>query len=98
MIKLVLLLFTALLFFLFPGRAYAVTVTISNNPSTITSESFNLTVSIEGAQAGTNYIRVDLYKEGTTDYYFGETYNGSSWYNGSEEVQYFPVTIESGVI
>lgn len=45
-----------------------------------------------GASSGTNYIRVDLYKDGTQNY-FGETYNGSDWYSGSDGKQYFPITI-----
>lgn len=84
------------LFFLKPQFVFAVTVTISNTPSTITTDPFTLTVTIAGAQAGTNYLRVDLYQEGTTSY-FGETYNGTSWYDGSDYNQYFPVTITSGV-
>ena len=45
-----------------------------------------------GASSGTNYIRVDLYKDGTQNY-FGETYNGNDWYSGSDGKQYFPITI-----
>lgn len=80
---------------LFPRAAYAVSLTITNNPQTISSEPFTLSVTIDGAQAGTNYLRVDIYKESTTNY-FGETYNGSDWYGDSEHAQYLPVQIESG--
>lgn len=76
--------------------AYAVvTITTSNIPSTITDESFTINVSVSGASAGTNYLRIDLYKENTTNY-FGETYNNTSWYGGSTGTQYFPITIVSG--
>lgn len=73
----------------------AVTITISNAPPSITDEPFNINVSVAGASAGTNYLRVDLYKEGATNY-FGETYNNSIWYGGSDGKQYFPITIVSG--
>lgn len=71
---------------------FAVTVTITNSPSTVTSDSFTVNVSVLGASSGTNYIRIDLYKDGTSNY-FGETYNGSDWYSGSDGKQYFPITI-----
>lgn len=75
--------------------ALAVSITASNIPSSITDQSFTINVSISGAFAGINYLRVDLYKDTTTNY-FGETYNNSSWYNGSDGKQYFPITIISG--
>lgn len=71
---------------------FAVSVGITNFPSSISSDSFTVNVSVLGASSGTNYIRVDLYKDGTSNY-FGETYNGSDWYSGSEGKQYFPITI-----
>ena len=76
----------------FVGQAQAVSVAITNFPSSITSDSFTVNVSVLGASSGTNYIRVDLYKDGTQNY-FGETYNGNDWYSGSDGKQYFPVTI-----
>ena len=78
--------------FIFSSPARAVTTAVSNLPSVIGSDSFSLDVSIANASTGTNYLRVDFYKEGTTNY-FGETFNDSSWYNGSDGKQYFPVTI-----
>lgn len=84
-----------LLFLSVPKISFAVTTTVNNPPTTITSDSFNIQVSITGASAGTNHLRVDLYKDGTTNY-FGETYNGASWYGGSDPSQYFPITIQSG--
>jgi hypothetical protein len=79
---------------LFPRSCYAVSVTIDSFPSSINSDSFPINVSILGASPGTNYIRVDLYRDGTSNY-FGETYNGSDWYSGSDGKQYFPITIVS---
>lgn len=82
-----------IIFLVFPQSVLAVDVAISNFPPTITSDTFNVDVSISGASTGTNYLRVDLYKDGTSNY-FGETYNGSSWYNGSEGINYFPIQIQ----
>lgn len=80
--------------FLFAFPAFAVTTTITNSPSSISSDAFTITVAISGASTGTNYLRIDLYKDGTSNY-FGETFNGTTWYSGSEEVQYFPISIQS---
>lgn len=95
MVRVKLLVFTILFLFFAVNPVLAVTITISNAPPSITDEPFNINVSVAGASAGTNYLRVDLYKEGTTNY-FGETYNNSIWYGGSDGKQYFPVTITSG--
>lgn len=69
-------------------------MTILSSPVSIGDEKFNVTIQTEGASAGTNYLRVDLYQDGTTKY-FGDTDNGQAWYNGSDGKQYFPVTILS---
>lgn len=93
LLRLVFLVGFLLLYFLFlPQKVFAVTVSILNEPSSITQDAFIVTASVSGAQTGTNYLRIDLYKDGTTNY-FGDTYNGSSWYNGSDGTQYFPITI-----
>lgn len=84
-------------FLFFAAHAYAVSINIINPPTTITSDPFTLTASISGATTATNYLRVDIYKEGASNY-FGETYNGSDWYGGSTYSQYFPISIQSGVI
>lgn len=72
----------------------AVAVTISNVPSQVTADPFEITVTVTGATAGINYLRVDLYKDGTTNY-FGETFNSSDWYGGSDGKSYLPITIET---
>jgi len=85
------------LFFLhFANPAFAVSVTIPNYPSTITENSFTITASVSGAVAGTNYLRLDFFKDGS-DNYFGETYNNADWYGGSTYSQYLPITIQTGI-
>lgn len=78
----------------FPSSVSAVTITIDSYPTTISSDIFNVTASVAGATNATNYLRADLYKEGTSNY-FGETYNGSDWYSGSEGKSYFPILIQN---
>ncbi len=83
------------LFFSSTNLVKAVTITINNFPSTISStDPFQVGVTISGATNATNYLRVDLYKEGTVNY-FGETYNGTDWYNGSDGKIYFPIQIQN---
>lgn len=91
-------LFAFIIFLIFlpaTRQALAVTVSISSYPTTISDEQFTLTASISGATAGTNYLRIDIYKEGTTNY-FGETFNNLDWYGGSTYSQYLPITIQTG--
>jgi len=83
--------------FFVPARVFAVSVGIINAPASITDDAFTLTASISGAATGTNYLKVDIYKEGTSNY-FGETFNGSDWYSGSDGKQYFPITVKTGSI
>lgn len=95
--KILLVVFTTFFFALyFISQVYAVTVTVSDIPSSISSDPFTVKATISGAGAGTNYLRIDLYKEGTSNY-FGETNNTTNWYNGSDGKQYYPATIVSGV-
>lgn len=79
---------------LFVKSAFAVSVNVFSFPDTITGDPFTLTASISGAATGTNYLRVDLYKEAPN--YFGETYNGSDWYNGSDGLQYLSISVVKG--
>ncbi len=98
--KKLLVLFSINLFivsFIFISKAFAVTVSVINLPSDIKDENFIITASISGASLGQNYLRVDLYKDGTSNY-FGETFNGLNWYSGSDGKLYFPVTIDSSKI
>ncbi len=81
-----------LLFCLFPAQAFAVSISVNNVPSSVSSDPFSLDVSVLGASSGQNYLRVDLYKDGTNNY-FGETYSGSNWYKGSDGTLYFPISI-----
>src|SRR3990167_10470720 len=82
----------ALLFF-FPRTVLAVNLNITKYPPIITSEPFEVEVTVEGAKPAVNYLRVDLYKPSTKNY-FGETFNGSVWYEGSDGKLFFPVNIE----
>jgi len=91
-----LVIFTAVFLSSSLSSVYAVTVTLSDIPSSISSDPFTIRATISGAGAGTNYLRIDLYKEGSSNY-FGETNNSVTWYNGSEGQQYYPATIVSGV-
>lgn len=93
--RIILVILSITIFLLKVNPALAVTVTISNIPTTITDQLFNFDVSISEAGAGTNYLRVDLYKDGSANY-FGETYNSNTWYSGSDGKQYLPITILSG--
>ena len=78
----------------FPSSIQAVSVTINSFPSSISSDIFVVEASVSGATNATNYLRIDLYKEGTNNY-FGETYNGSDWYFGSEGKSYFPIQVKN---
>lgn len=94
--KLLLVVFTTLfLTFSRSDTVFAVTLSLSDTPSSISSDPFSVKATVVGAGAGTNYLRIDIYKEGSSNY-FGETHSGSTWYVGSDGKQYFPITIVSG--
>lgn len=78
--------------FITPQLVRAATITLSNVPANIDTNPFTVDVQISGAAAATNYLRVDLFKDATTNY-FGETFNGSIFYGGSTGLSYFPVVI-----
>ncbi len=89
-------LIVAFIFTYFSNSVYAVTITINNYPTEITLDPFTMDVTIDGAGAGTNYLRIDLYKPSTTNY-FGETFNGTDYYRGTDYTQYLKITILSGI-
>lgn len=89
--------FSLIFFFFLPTPISAVSVNIINYPTTITDDAFTITASISGAATGTNYLRVDVYKEGTNNY-FSETFNNSDWYSGSDGKQYLPISVKTGVV
>ena len=92
------LLFSSLFLFLSnTSDAFAVSVSFLSPPTSIGTDPVTLTASVSGATAGTNYLRIDFYKDTTTNY-FGETYNGSDYYGGSTYTQYLPITIVSSTI
>jgi hypothetical protein len=78
--------------FLIRKTVKAVDISLYQIPSEISFEPFTLIATISGAKAGTNYLRIDLFKDGTNNY-FGETFNGKYWYSGSNYQEYFPATI-----
>lgn len=92
--KFFLFIITLIPFFVFPSYAKAVDIVISNYPASISDNEFSIDVSVSGASNATNYLRVDLYKDGTNNY-FGETYTGSTWYGGSSGTNYFPIVIQN---
>lgn len=70
----------------------AVKIKIEDSPSVITKEPFSINVTITGAKVATNYLRVQIYKEGTNSY-FGETFNGKDWIKNGDGKDYFPIQI-----
>ncbi len=87
-------LFLFLLLFLFPNPAHAVTTTIIQTPASISNTLFSISVTITGAKAGKNYLRADIFKEGSTEY-AGETHNGQEWYSDEDGTKYAPIDIIS---
>ena len=87
-------LFFAFIFLFFPYFAFAVTTIITNFPSAIADDSFTITASISGATTGTNYLKIDLFEDQTTNY-FGETFNGTDWYGGSTFSQYLSISVQN---
>jgi len=88
---------TFLFFLCFANPAFAVSITLSNYPSTITQDAFTVTASISGAITATNYLKLEFFKDGT-DNYFGETFNNADWYGGSTYSQYLSISIQSGIV
>jgi hypothetical protein len=89
--------FIILFFLLFnPKKIFAVQITLLDVPQAISQNEFTLTASVSGTLTGINYLRIDIFKEGTSNY-FGETFTGSVWYGGSEGTQYYPITLQSGI-
>ena len=80
------------LMFILRTSVFAATISITNIPTSITDQPFTLTASVSGETAGTNFLKVDIYKDGTSNY-FGETNNGSIWYSGGNGSSYYPITI-----
>lgn len=88
------ILFSLLVFLTLTKNTLAVTTMLSDIPESINSESFTIKVTISGANTGTNYLKIDLYKPSTTNY-FGETFNGLGWYSESDPIQYFSINVQS---
>lgn len=73
-----------LIFCFFHAPAFAVAPTIINHPSSIDIDnSFTLSATMSGLSNNTIYrLRIAFAKTGTSDY-FGSTFNGTDWYNGT---------------
>lgn len=71
-------------FLLFANPVFAVAPTISNTPTTISTDTqFSLSTTMSGLSSNTIYrMRLALTPIGTSNY-FGSTWNGTSWYNGT---------------
>jgi len=96
MYRIIVLIVLLFLYLFFPSDASAVSVIITDHPLTISDDPFVITASISGASSGTNYLRIDIFKDQASPNYFGETFNNNDWYGGSIFSQYFPVTIQNG--
>lgn len=74
----------ATLFFLLATIVFASAPNISNTPSEINLDSqFAVSASMDGLSANTTYrMRIVLATQGSSNY-FGSTFNGSEWYNGT---------------
>lgn len=103
--KKVLLIFRALLasfclflfffFYFFPQKALAVAVTVTDAPSAVFTDPFDVEVKVSSGSANTmNYLRINLYKNGSTNY-FGYTFNGTDWHNDSTYTNYLPIILDS---
>ena len=92
------LIFVILAFLFNTSLVGAVSVTIPGVLPAITDQTFTVSVSVSGASANTtNYLEVDLFPTGTSNY-FGFTSNGTSFIkNGSPSncSQYYPIPIDS---
>ncbi len=84
-----------LVFFAIPKQVYSVTTTLNPPPSVESNDPFLVNITVAGAGSGTNYLRIDLYKPETTNY-FGETFNGTDWYNESLYTKYFAINVQQG--
>jgi len=93
-----LIIFFSIFFFLsIFSPVFAVTVDISSCPTSITDQPFECNFSITGSTSDINYLRIDLYKDGTSNY-FGETSTNTGWYSGSDGKQYYSTSTSSGSI
>ena len=96
LIKLYISLSLLFLFLVLPPHAvWSVTILIEDIPQEISSDPFIISVAINGASNGNNYIRIDLYRPETSSY-FGETFNGTDWKSGGDITGYPNVTISEG--
>lgn len=84
MLKRLIYSFLVLFLFIFPSRVFAAAPNITSYPSSINIDtSFKLNVEMTGLSSNTLYrLRIVLASTGTSNY-FGSTFNGTDWYNGT---------------
>ena len=92
--------FYSILFCFFVYPVAAVTVDLSNVPTSIATQDFTVNVSVTGASSNTNnYLRAAIYSDASPTSYFGFTYNGNAWYNGTpspiDAKQFLQIPIDS---
>lgn len=73
-------------------------IVINSFPQTISSiDPFEVSVTITGAKKAINYLKVEIYEEGTQNF-LGETFNGENWYSGADAFSYFPININGSSV
>jgi hypothetical protein len=70
----------------------AVNLLIDGAPEKLENSEFEISVTVTGAKAATNYLKILLYVEGSRES-VAKTWNGNEWYYGSDAKQYFPITV-----
>lgn len=83
-----------LVWLLLPSEVYAVTLLITSYPQKIDHGSFTVGFTVTGAKPATNYFKVLLHHSASKKY-IAQTWNGNTWYDGSEGKEYFPLAITS---
>lgn len=77
--------------------AYAVSIDIDNYPPKVTSSEFQIHARIKGAKPATNYFKILLH-QGESNVNMARTWNGTTWYDGSDGKQYFPLSVSHEVV
>ena len=72
----------------------AVTLNIIDAPSILETDEFTVKFLVTGAKPATNYFRILLYPDGARTY-LAQTWNGSSWYDGSDGKTYYPFAVST---
>lgn len=93
-----------ILFFIFPLKIFAASITLQSNTTMLNSSSdiyeTTVTVSINATNGTVYYLRGVFYKPNTSSY-CGYTWNGNDWFSGPYSTnegwrKFFPITITNG--